>query len=400
MTILRNAHRLVRLTAAAAAALVFGLTSPSAAWACVGSIGDFVWLDVNRNGIQDAGEAPIRNVLVELLSADGAVVLKSVLTDVNGFYLFTNAGDRNFHPQCEETYVVRAATPAGVSPTLIGIGGLAVDSNDPSGTGVTPRDFGGIGTATDLTIDFGFVLPNACAAAVGNFVWNDVNNNGIQDPGEAGLPGVMMSLSGASSATGVTDGNGYYGFSNLCAGTYSVCAGIPLGSLASPFDQGGDDARDSDGVATGNNSCTAVTVSNTSNNQTLDFGFWKTPKVSPGTGTPGYWKNHPEAWPVASLTIGGVTYSQEQALYFMGLPDGDKTITMFRSLVSARLNVEIGNEAGCIASTISAADAWMALYGPAGNGVKARTRAWKAGEPLYFELDAYNNGDRCAPHRD
>lgn len=400
MMILRNAHRLVR--PAVAVALAFALTSPSAAWACVGSIGDFVWLDANRNGIQEAGEAPLPGVLVELLSADGTAVLKSVQTDASGFYLFTNAGDRSQHPQCEETYVVRAATPAGVSPTLIGIGGPAVDSNDPSGTGVTLHDFGGstLGTATDLTIDFGFVLPNACAAAVGNFVWNDVNNNGIQDPGEAGLPGVVMSLSGASSATSVTDGNGYYQFSNLCAGTYSVCAGAPLGSQASPFDQGGDDARDSDGVAAGNNSCTAVTVSNSTNNQTLDFGFWRTSKVSPGTGTPGYWKNHPEAWPVASLTVGGVTYSQEQALYYMGLPDGDKTITMFRSLVSARLNVEIGNEAGCIASTISAADAWMAVYGPAGNGVKARTAAWKAGERLYFELDAYNNGDRCAPHRD
>ena len=80
-------------------------------------------------------------------------------------------------------------------------------------------------------------------------------------------------------------------------------------------------------------------------------------------------------------------------------PDGDKTITMFRSLVSAKLNVLVGNDSSCIASYIAAADAWMAANGPVGSQVKARTAAWKAGEPLYYELDAYNNGDRCAPHR-
>ena len=42
------------------------------------------------------------------------------------------------------------------------------------------------------------------------------------------------------------------------------------------------------------------------------------------------------------------------------MPDGDRTFTLFRALVSAKLNVLIGNDSSCIASTIAAADSWMA----------------------------------------
>ena len=123
----------------------------------------------------------------------------------------------------------------------------------------------------------------------------------------------------------------------------------------------------------------------------------------PGTGTPGYWKNHPDAWPEDSITIGGVTYSKDAAIKIMKKPvKGDKTFTMFDALVSAKLNVMIGNVSGCIDATIAAADAWMEEFGPVGSGVKAggKDSPWREGEPLSQLLDAYNNGELCAPHRD
>lgn len=122
---------------------------------------------------------------------------------------------------------------------------------------------------------------------------------------------------------------------------------------------------------------------------------------SPGTGTPGYWKNHPEAWPVGSIIIGGVTYSRDEAIAIMKKATaGDKTYTMFRALVSAKLNVLIGNNSSCIDPTITSADSWMAMYGPAGTNVRAWSYAWKLGGPQATMLDAYNNGMLCAPHRD
>jgi hypothetical protein len=131
----------------------------------------------------------------------------------------------------------------------------------------------------------------------------------------------------------------------------------------------------------------------------LDF---TTTVTNPGTGTPGYWKTHPEAWPVQEITIGGVTYARDEAINWMNLPEkGDKSLTLFRALVSAKLNVIIGNDPSCVANTISMADAWMGTY-PAGSGVKGGgpTSPWREGEPLYLTLDDYNNGLLCAPHRD
>lgn len=122
------------------------------------------------------------------------------------------------------------------------------------------------------------------------------------------------------------------------------------------------------------------------------------PVTCVGTGTLGYWKNHPEAWPVNAITIGGVTYTKAQAIAKMGTPPaGDKTYTMFQQLVAARLNILIGNASTCIDSTITAADAWLVTY-PLGS--KPKTAAWTTGGPLATKLDSYNNGLLCATHRD
>ena len=119
-----------------------------------------------------------------------------------------------------------------------------------------------------------------------------------------------------------------------------------------------------------------------------------------GTGTPGYWKTHPEAWPVSEITIGGITYSRDAAITLIGTPErGDKSLTMFRDLVSARLNVLIGNNSSCVDGTIASADAWMGDH-PAGSNVRGNSAAWTVGEPLATTLDNYNNGLLCAPHRD
>ena len=101
------------------------------------------------------------------------------------------------------------------------------------------------------------------------------------------------------------------------------------------------------------------------------------------------------------ITIGGVVYTKDEAIGFMKQPvKKDKTLTMFPALVSAKLNIMIGNDSSCIADTLAAADAWMALH-PVGSGVKASSAAWKEGEPLYKKLDMYNNGNLdCVFHRD
>ena len=84
----------------------------------------------------------------------------------------------------------------------------------------------------------------------------------------------------------------------------------------------------------------------------------------------------------------------------MGLAErGDKTKTVFRHLVSAKLNVIIGNKSDCIMDEILAADAWMALH-PVCSNVSGDSAAWSGIADTANLLDDYNNGRLCAPHRD
>jgi len=229
-------------------------------------------------------------------------------------------------------------------------------------------------------------------------VWNDVNNNGIQDAGEPVIENAVVTL---GESTKATDVNGFYEFV-VKPGTYEILVQIPPGMQPSPSNVGTSDTLDSDGVTDGiGNVIGPVTlVSSGIFNSSTDFGF-SIPSVNPpGTGTPGYWKNHPEAWPVQTITVGGVSYTKAQAIAWLEAVGKDRTTTMFSSLVSAKLNVISGTASSCIASTIDDADVWMAASGPVGSGVHAASLAWKLGEPLHRRLDNYNNGMLCAPHRE
>jgi hypothetical protein len=236
------------------------------------------------------------------------------------------------------------------------------------------------------------------SAGVCGTVWNDANNNGIQDAGEPVFVGAVVTLNGMSVST---NADGVYYFP-VPPGTYQIDVQIPPGTQPSPSNIGSDDTADSDGVSDGQgNSVATATISPiTGVDTSTDFGFYVPAVAQPGTGTPGYWKNHPEAWPVETITVGGVTYSKPQAIAWLDNVGKDKTTTMFSSLVPAKLNVLMGNDSSCVASTIVAADAWMKAYGPVGKGVSAASLAWKLGEPLHRLMDNYNNGMLCAPHRD
>ncbi len=284
-----------------------------------------------------------------------------------------------------DTLTVPVSIPAGASSLTVQI--YSTPISDPLGASLS-------------WIGAGLSVPPVPLAAIGDFVWEDLNYNGIQDAGESGIPGVTVNLydcQGNPIASTTTDGNGFYLFDGLMPGDYNIEFVQPAGYNFSPQNVGGDDAVDSDAdPVTGFTECTTLVSGET--DLTWDAGLFMV--MGPGTGTPGYWMNHPEAWPVDEIEIGGVTYSKEEAIAIMLAPvKGDKTYTMFPALVAAKLNVLIGNESSCIADTIAAADAWMASY-PLGSSVTGKSAAWKVGEPLSWMLDEYNNGYLCAPHRD
>jgi len=87
------------------------------------------------------------------------------------------------------------------------------------------------------------------AGALGDFVWNDTNANGIQDSGEPSLAGVTVQLlnsTGSIVATTTTAADGRYQFSQLAPAQYRVQFVAPAGYVFSPQNQGTDDRLDSD----------------------------------------------------------------------------------------------------------------------------------------------------------
>ncbi|MFT4280047.1 SdrD B-like domain-containing protein [Microbacterium sp.] len=193
------------------------------------SVGDFVWVDENRDGRQDPGEPGIPGVVLEIVGPNGPVIdvdgepVGSVTTGPNGEYLFEKL------PVLEEgqTYTVRivrddprtveALTP--YVPTRDGVGDTSGDSSTWTATTVEALTEDG---DHDPSLDFGFVLKTY---AIGDVVWIDADRDGVQGAGEKPLAGVRVVLlgeDGATLATTTTDARGRYIFDELVAGTYRV----------------------------------------------------------------------------------------------------------------------------------------------------------------------------------
>jgi len=120
---------------------------------------------------------------------------------------------------------------------------------------------------------------------------------------------------------------------------------------------------------------------------------------APGTLTQGYWKNHPDKWPVSSVQLGAGTVTESQAIAILNTPvRGDATLILAYQLIAAELNAALGNPTSCVSSTISAANALLATY-PVGSNLSSSSSAGVTATALANTLDQYNNGNLCAPHQ-
>jgi hypothetical protein len=212
------------------------------------SVGDYVWWDTNADGRQDATDVPLAGVVLTITTADGGPVtdingnpVTSTTTNAQGWYTFDNL------PYGE--YRVTVTPPAGFTPTLANVG--STDKDSSTGFAVS-RNLTTSGDR-DPTLDFGFV---ANGVSVGNFVWFDANNNGIQDGGEQPIAGAVLSitdmngnpvrdLAGRLVGPQTTGADGTYLFTNLPPGQYRVSITYPPGFGPTRPIEGGDRANDS-----------------------------------------------------------------------------------------------------------------------------------------------------------
>ncbi|HLS50028.1 MAG TPA: SdrD B-like domain-containing protein, partial [Actinomycetaceae bacterium] len=193
------------------------------------SVGDYVWVDTNRDGIQNEDGTGIPGVTLVLTGPDDEPVtdvygnpVEPTVTDGEGFYTFDGL------PALEEgqSYTVtidQDASAEALKPYIPTIENPDADRSEDSSTWVATSTGLTEDGDRDPTLDFGFVQP---MVSVGDFVWVDTNGDGIQDEGEPGIPGVTLVLTGPNGEPvtdvygnvvepTVTDREGRYSFDGL-----------------------------------------------------------------------------------------------------------------------------------------------------------------------------------------
>jgi len=215
------------------------------------SIGDFIWLDEDKDGIQDDGEPGLQGIKVELLDANSNV-LAVTCTAPDGSYSFDGL--------LEGDYIVHVIPPPGYNFTKCVLGNPEINS-----------DFGHFGftelislaTFEDLReIDGGLCFPNL-----------DTDGDGLTDDYEVdtGLDPLI------ADADADTDGDGYSNEEEFIAGTDPTDADSYLMIVDEPFSQ-----------AQGKLSFPTVTTRNYEIEACNDMtdGGWETVKTGiHGTGT-------------------------------------------------------------------------------------------------------------------
>ncbi len=224
-----------------------------------------IWHDLDANGQFDAGEPGLGGVALQL-EGDGGALLVSQTSAGDGSYSFTDTGvpGDGLPPGIYRVHVAALAAYQ-LSPKIAGL-----DSDADPVSGWTDAVTLESGQST------GFDAGQYTTAAIGDFVWDDLNANGLQDPGEPGLDGVTVTLydSGGPAGTTTTSGGGAYGFGGLQPGDYYLNFALLPGFEYSRVDAG-DDALDSDADELVSGMTTTYTLISGETDDTVDAGMYQ-----------------------------------------------------------------------------------------------------------------------------
>ena len=182
---------------------LFGQFKPAAV---THTAGGTVFVDANNDHLLDNGETGLAGVKVTLTPTSPSGAAKTFTTTGSGAYSFAGLPDGS--------YTISAVTPAGYTQTA------------PTETSTFSVVFSS-GGGNLTTANFGYFKPGFATAMVGGVVFNDLNGNGTQDKGEAGVAGAVITLApngiqaskviagAAANPTAISDGTGHYVFNGV-----------------------------------------------------------------------------------------------------------------------------------------------------------------------------------------
>jgi hypothetical protein len=106
--------------------------------------------------------------------------------------------------------------------------------------------------------------------------------------------------------------------------------------------------------------------------------------------TQGYWKNHPNAWPVSAVKLGNIIYSKAQLLQIFDTPAaGNGLISLAHQMIAAKLNIAAGAIApASVLAALATADAMIGnrIVPPIGTGFLAPATT----SHLTDDIEAFN----------
>ncbi|MFK7806645.1 MAG: SdrD B-like domain-containing protein [Saprospiraceae bacterium] len=200
-----------------------------------GVIGDYIWLDADADGIQDAGEPGIGNVEVALVNTTGVTIdavfyaagtyHDTVYTDLDGYYTYSDLPDG--------TYNITVTTPTDRTVTY-DADGTADGTTQVVISSGTATIAGNACSDCSLDADFGYKL-NGAFSLSGNICQDEDGDGNCSTGGETQLEGTTVYL---YNATGVflgettTNSSGSYTFDNLPTDTYIVAVGTTENPLS------------------------------------------------------------------------------------------------------------------------------------------------------------------------
>ncbi|MEU5694314.1 SdrD B-like domain-containing protein [Actinosynnema sp. NPDC020468] len=160
-----------------------------------------VWVDTDGDGVIDAAEAGRLAGVTVILKSDSGTEITRVSTGPDGRYRIEGLGSGSYQVVELQPDGYGSTTPNEVALTVSNGGGGNVDFGEERGS-------------------------------IGDFVWSDLDFDGVQDPGEPGLPGVVVTVrdsGGSVVKTTTSDKDGRYAFTDLAPGTYTVQFTAPNG---------------------------------------------------------------------------------------------------------------------------------------------------------------------------